>query len=219
MNAILGFAQLLEQDTSEKLSDTHMEFVAEILRSGHHMLELINDVLDLAKIEGQDIDVDLEDQEPGTIISTCLTMIGAVAEQNSVTLNSLVEGSDLPAVRVDTLRFRQTLLNLLSNAIKYNHAGGKVTVDCSRNSNDSLRISVADTGPGIPEHMRARVFEPFDRLGAENSTTPGTGIGLAVSKQLIERMGGDIGFESKVGEGTTFWIDVPLAQAEPQLAT
>jgi len=213
MNAILGFAQLLEQDTTAQLNDTNREFVEEILRSGHHMLELINDVLDLAKIESGDIPLESSDQEPLALIKTCVNMIEALAEQSDITISNNMPDKKLPLIRVDTLRFRQTLLNLLSNAIKYNLPGGRMTLDCTCVGDDCVRISVSDTGQGIPADLQMRVFEPFDRLGAENSSTPGTGIGLSVSKQLIERMGGKIGFESTVGKGTTFWIDVPVAQA------
>lgn len=211
MNAILGFAQLLEQDATRSLDDTSQAFVAEILRSGQHMLELINDVLDLAKIESGDVSIDLTDQSPETVITTCVDMMSATAKQSDITLSNRTAKESLPLIRADTLRLRQTLLNLLSNAVKYNHAGGEIIVECGPGEAGTLRIRVTDTGIGIPEAVHDRVFEPFDRLGAESSDTPGTGVGLSVSKRLIESMGGAIGFESDVDKGTTFWIDVPLA--------
>lgn len=216
MNAVLGFAQLMEQSKSEPLGETNQEFVGEILRAGRHMIDLINGVLDLEKVEHGDIPIDLKDREPGSLIATCLKMIGSVAEQGGITVTNRIPDNGLPNIRIDELRFRQALLNLLSNAVKYNRANGEVIVDCLSVATGMLRISVADTGLGIPEDMRDRVFEPFDRLGAEKSNTPGTGIGLAVSKQLIELMGGNIGFESTVGEGATFWIEVPLASSKTQ---
>lgn len=211
MNAILGYAQLLEVDQSGRLGEDQKSFVAEIMRSGFHMLELINDVLNLAKIEENDVPLDLQDQGPGTVISACLSMIEAVAEQSDIAIINRVPGEGLPLIRIDTLRFRQALLNLLSNGIKYNRPQGELIVDCGGGVDGLFRIRVSDTGEGIENGLQDRVFEPFDRLGAENSSTPGTGIGLSVSKQLIESMGGVIGFESTVGVGTTFWIDVPLS--------
>jgi PAS domain S-box-containing protein len=211
MNAILGYAQLLEVDQSGRLGDDQKSFVAEIMRSGYHMLELINGVLNLAKIEENDVPLELQDQDPGTVISACLSMIEAVAEQHKVTVVNRALDGDLPLIRVDALRFRQALLNLLSNGIKYNHPGGELVVDCEIAKDGLFRIRVADTGPGIDKKLWDRVFEPFDRLGAENSSTPGTGIGLSVSKQLVRSMAGDIGLDSTVGKGSTFWIDVPLS--------
>jgi PAS domain S-box-containing protein len=218
MNAILGFSQLLDQDSVEPLSQRHQEFVDEILRSGHHMLELIGDVLDLAKIESDDISFDMEVQSPRPLIETCLTMIAASADQKGIDIQCQYPKCDLPLIKVDALRFKQALLNLLSNAVKYNRPDGRVTLECNSGANGIIHVSVSDNGPGIPEDLRDKVFEPFDRLGAEASDTPGTGIGLTVTKQLVELMGGSVGFESTVGEGTTFWINLPVASATPQPA-
>jgi signal transduction histidine kinase len=143
------------------------------------------------------------------------------ADEDSITLTSNFPDEDSPTVKIkiDVLRFKQALLNLLSNAVKYNKPGGQVVVECDSGANGILHISVSDTGQGIPDDMRHKVFEPFDRLGAETSNVSGTGIGLTVTKQLIESMGGTVGFESTLGEGTTFWINLPIAQTEKQLAT
>jgi len=141
-------------------------------------------------------------------------MIGVSAAQKGISVHSQFTVSDLPTVKVDSLRFKQALLNLLSNAVKYNRVGGEIALECHSGANGSLHISVSDTGPGIPADQHDKVFEPFDRLGAESSDTPGTGIGLTVTKQVIESMGGTIGFESTVGDGTTFWINLPMARAQ-----
>jgi signal transduction histidine kinase len=117
-------------------------------------------------------------------------------------------------VKVDGLRFKQALLNLVSNAVKYNRSNGVITVMCHPDANDKLHIGVSDTGEGIPDDMRDKAFEPFERLGAESSNVTGSGIGLTVTKQLIESMGGSVCFESKVGEGTTFLINVPIAESK-----
>jgi len=217
MNAVLGFAQLLEQN-DETLAENHKEFVAEILRSGHHMLDLIGDVLDLAKIESGDISLDMTDEDPKPLIDACLNMVAASADQKELVLDAQFPNGDLPTIKVDALRFKQALLNMLSNAVKYNEVNGKVVLECNSGANGILHISVSDTGPGIPGDLHYKVFEPFDRLGAESSSTPGTGIGLTVTKQLIESMGGTVGFESTVGEGTTFWINLPIAKTQAPVA-
>ena len=214
MNAILGFSQLLEQDAPGTLTEDQKAFVEEILSSGHHMLELIGNVLDLAKVESGDVSLEMQNQDPGPLIDMCLRMIGVSAAQKGISVHSQFTVSDLPTVKVDSLRFKQALLNLLSNAVKYNRVGGEIALECHSGANGSLHISVSDTGPGIPADQHDKVFEPFDRLGAESSDTPGTGIGLTVTKQVIESMGGTIGFESTVGDGTTFWINLPMARAQ-----
>ncbi len=211
MNAILGFAQLLEQDPAAGLKETHRNFVAEILRSGHHMMELINGVLDLAKIESGGVAFDMSACEPRPLIESCLKMVEASASESQISVECRYPNNGLPPIEIDVLRFKQAVLNLLSNAIKYNRPGGNVVIECRPYGHQSLRVSVSDTGVGIPDHLQAKVFEPFDRLGAESSDVLGTGIGLTVTKQLIEGMAGTVGFESTVGEGTTFWIDLPVA--------
>jgi len=218
MNAILGFAQLLEQGATELPPENQETFVGEILRSGHHMLDLINGVLDLAKIESDDVSLDIREQAPRPLIDACLNMVTAPSDQNGITARGQIPEGDLPMVRVDALRLKQALLNLLSNAIKYNRHGGEVVLECNSGANGILHISVSDTGSGIPDDMRDKVFEPFGRLGAENSSIPSTGISLSVTKQLVERMGDTVGFESTVGEGTTFWINLPFASPQVQPA-
>ena len=219
MNAILGFSQLLEQDATGPLNQNQKEFVDEILRSGHHMLELIGDVLDLAKIESGGVDLDLKSQAPRPLIDACLKMVGTSANRDGITVRGQFPADELPMIKIDGLRFKQALLNLLSNAVKYNQPGGEVILECNSGANGILHISVTDTGPGISDDMRDKVFEPFDRLGAESSNVSGTGIGLTVTKQLIESMGGTVGFESVVGEGTTFWINLPVASAKADRPT
>jgi len=211
MNAILGYSQLLGQVDAEPLSENQKIFVDEILRSGSHMLELIGNVLDLAKIESGDVPLDMEDCDPKPLIMSCLKMVGGLAAQNNIAVGGDCSEHDLPMIRVDALRFKQVLLNVLSNAVKYNQPNGEVSLACNLEAEGQLRIIVTDTGDGIADYMRDKVFEPFDRLGAETSNIGGTGIGMSVSKEFIESMGGGIGFESTPGKGSTFWIDVPIA--------
>jgi PAS domain S-box-containing protein len=214
MNAILGYSQLLDQDAAGQLTPDQQEFVGEILSSGHHMLELINEILDLEKIENDDLIFHLATYEIRGLIETSVAMINAVAEQTGTRIVIKFGERELPEVRVDARRLRQVVLNLLSNAIKYGDPGADVLIECKKSGNNLVRISVTDRGPGIPDERYSRVFEPFDRLGSERSSTPGTGIGLSVSKQLIEGMNGTISFESGLGVGTTFWVEVPVASSQ-----
>jgi PAS domain S-box-containing protein len=214
MNAILGFSQLLDIDTKNPLSEEQHSFVREILQSGRHMMELIGDVLDLAKIESGNVTLKIEDRQPRPLIDMCLTMIRAAADKDGISVTSNLAAAEMPKLRIDPLRFKQAMLNLLSNAVKYNRSDGSVVLDSCAGENGMMRISVTDTGEGIPEELTDQVFEPFERLGAQNSGIQGTGIGLTVTKQMIEDMGGAIGFESNVGKGTTFWIDLPVAHPE-----
>jgi signal transduction histidine kinase/ActR/RegA family two-component response regulator len=218
LNAILGFGQLLEIDGDTPLDETQRTAVRQILASGEHLLTLINEVLDLVVIESGKVPLSMEDVEPGAVIERSLVQSEALAATNGVRLVDRATRKDLPAIRSDATRFQQAMLNLISNAIKYNREGGTVTVDAVRNDDDFLRISVADTGMGIPDARRDDLFNPFTRLVARNSEIEGTGIGLTITKDLIELMGGRVDFESTEGEGSTFWIDLPLATG-PRMGT
>jgi PAS domain S-box-containing protein len=209
MNAVLGFAQLLDSDPETQLTDKQKTFVDEILRSGHHMIELINDVLDLGQIETGNLPLEIGDYELGPMIHGCVGMVEALADQAEISLEHCQVPDNLPLVRVDSRRFRQALLNLLSNAVKYNRPRGEVSMAIELTRAGNVRIEVSDSGAGIPAGAYDKVFEPFERLEAASSDVQGTGIGLSVTRQLVESMGGSIGFDSVEGQGTTFWIDVP----------
>jgi PAS domain S-box-containing protein len=214
MNAILGFSQVLQADPEEPLSQKQDAEVREILNSGRHLLELINEVLDLAGVESGQVTLTIGAVDPGTIIESCLTLVEPLAADRSIELVNRAAGAELARVSADETRFRQALLNLVSNAVKYNRDGGAVTVEVEETDDGMVRLSVVDTGPGIPVEKQDQLFEPFNRLGAKDSKIEGTGIGLTITKQLVELMNGRIGFESSLGKGSVFWIELPLAADE-----
>ena len=213
LNAILGFAQIL---TSDKLPSTltqKREFANHILKSGRHLLTLINEILDLAKIESGAVALSLEPVALDEILQECDSMTAPLASQRGIRL--LFPATCPVHVTADRTRLKQVLLNLLSNAIKYNREGGAVVVDCSPSGPNLVRLSVQDTGMGLqPEQVR-QLFQPFNRLGQESSAEEGTGIGLVVTKRLVELMGGTIGVTSSKGVGSMFWIELSATEPVP----
>lgn len=215
MNAILGFGQLLEM---EDLDETHADYVAEISRAGKHLLELINEVLDLARIESGNIELVIDSENLKEIIDESISLVSSEAKKNGISIhNNILENINVYA-KVDHTRFKEVIINLLTNAIKYNRPGGKVSLHSEIRKNDILRISITDTGRGIPEEKQHSIFEPFNRMGAEFTDIEGTGIGLTIAKQLLEMMHGRIGVESVPGEGSTFWIECPVVVARSDIA-
>jgi PAS domain S-box-containing protein len=209
LHAILGFGELLGR---EDLSAGQREKIALLTRSGRYLLELINEVLDLSRIERGELRLSLEPVHLGEVVRETLNMVLPLAAARSITV--LAPGAeDLDThVLADRLRLKQVLLNLLSNAVKYNSEGGNVTVRAT-SAAPTARIEVTDTGIGIARDALLRVFEPFDRLGAEASEVDGAGLGLALSKRLMEAMEGEIGIDSSIGTGTTAWIELPVVAA------
>ncbi|MGQ0569922.1 MAG: ATP-binding protein [Armatimonadota bacterium] len=208
LNAVLGFAQLLEMDP---LTPEQHESLGYILKAGHHLLDLINEVLDIARIEAGRLTIAPEAVPLGEVTREALALIAPLAAERSVRVRSETFDDDGPYVLADRQRLKQVLLNLLTNAVKYNRAGGRVILSDETQEN-RLRIMVTDTGPGIPSDKTERLFIPFERLGTLQGGVEGTGLGLALSKRLMEAMGGAIGVESQVGRGSTFWIELPLAE-------
>jgi len=212
LNAILGFGQLLER---ANLGGLHADNVREILHAGHHLLELINEVLDLARIESGKFAISLEPVPLLPLVADCVGLIRPLAENSGINLTEEAGGCDV-YVLADQTRLKQVLLNLLSNAIKYNRPLGSASLVCKRLAavfpGGAVEITVSDTGPGLSSEHQARLFTAFERLGADNTPIEGTGIGLALSKRLTELMGGEIGVASTPGHGTTFWLRLPLAQ-------
>ncbi len=213
LNAILGFAQLMETGTPQP-TPTQKASIGQILQAGWYLLELINQILDLALIESGKLSLSLEPMSLLDVMLECQGMIEPQAQKSGIRVG-FPQTEILYFVQADRTRVKQVLLNLLSNAIKYNRTGGTVEVTCRANPAGRIRISVEDTGEGLSPEKLAQLFQPFNRLGQEASTEEGTGIGLVVSKRLIELMEGEIGVESTVGIGSVFWFELSLAD-EPQ---
>ena len=213
LNAILGFAQIMQMDD---LTIEQAEGIEQILRGGVHLLELINEVLDIARIEAGQLSLSPEPVRVGEVITHVVSLVRPLGVPRRVSVSAEVAGQGALHVRADRQRLNQVLVNLVSNAVKYNRDGGQVRVGCQRRG-DAVRIMVTDTGAGIPAEKRALLFQPFERLGAEQSTIEGTGLGLAVSKGLTEAMGGLIGLTSEIDVGSTFWIELPHVPAPAPL--
>ena len=211
LNAILGFAQLIESG-SPGPSAGQKESVEQILQAGWYLLDLINEVLDLALIESGKLSLSPEPMSMTEVLHDCQAMIEPQAKKSGIRV-SFPRFSDPHYVRADRTRVKQILINLLSNAIKYNRVGGRVDVRCTTRPGGRTRISFQDTGEGLSGEKLAQLFQPFNRLGQEAGIEEGTGIGLVVSKRLVELMGGEIGVESTVGVGSVFWIELNTTAA------
>jgi signal transduction histidine kinase/ActR/RegA family two-component response regulator len=218
LNAILGFGQILASDTLPKSAEQQKEFVNHILKAGRHLLTLINEILDLAKIESGGLTLSVEPTPISELLLECQQLTEPLASQRGVRM--IFPSQSAICVIADRMRLKQVLLNLLSNAIKYNREDGAVVVACEATDSERVRVSVQDTGPGLRPDQLESLFQPFNRLGQQSGPIEGTGIGLVVTKKLVELMGGAIGVSSAVGTGSVFFIELksaarPSAAAEP----
>jgi len=208
LNAVLGFAQLLQRDKKVPLADRHRERVEHILKGGEHLLGLIDEVLDLARIETGRVPLSPEPVAVADVLAEVRTTLEAMADRAGIRV-VIEPAAGLPEVIADRMRFRQILLNFGSNAVKYGRAGGGVVFRASPVAR-GVRVVVQDDGPGIPAEKQERLFQPFYRAGQETGAIEGSGIGLALSKRLAELMGGSVGFRSHVGVGSEFWVELSV---------
>ncbi len=213
LNSVIGFSYLLQQNIEGNLTEQQSKNIQTILNSGKHLLALIDDLLDLSKIESGAINLNIEAINFFPLYTEVIAMFETDIAQKQVSISADFEITQELKILADRVRFKQALSNLLSNAIKYNKDGGKIYV-AAKQINGRLQLSIRDTGIGIPENLGNEVFQPFNRLGMEKSQIQGTGIGLSVTRQLMEAMNGSIRFESEYGKGTTFYLDIPISSTE-----
>ena len=209
LNAVLGFGQMLEL---EALDSRQSEYVGQILRGGRHLLEVIDEILDITKIEMRATAISVEPVSVADVVAESTSLLGPLAQARRINLRDDLAQAGEPYVMADRQRLRQVLVNYLSNAIKYTPPGSTATITIAATGDDWLRIVVEDDGPGIPEPLIERLFRPFERIGADQTDVEGTGLGLVHSKALVERMGGRVGVDSTVGRGSAFWLELPAAQ-------
>jgi len=211
LNAILGFAQLLRRDRKEPLPQRHFERVGQILAGGEHLLRLIDDILDLSRVEAGKVAISIEPLSVPDVLDHVRSTLEPLAARAAVTVDLAPLPPTLPLIMADRTRFAQILLNFGSNAIKYNRAKGAVSFRVTLLSDSRVRLTIRDTGFGIPESKQAKLFQPFQRAGQETGPIEGTGIGLFISKRLAELMHGEVGFTSVEGKGSEFWVEMPTA--------
>ena len=207
LNGILGFSQLLKMSDQPPLNEEQAEQVDGILDSGSHLLNLIEELIDLSKIESHKLNVTIIDVALTNAVSESVAILTPIASEYNIEIDNNVETSYL--VKADEKRLKQVLINLISNAIKYNHENGKVSIEVNSVENEKIRVSVSDTGDGLTDEQRKDLFKPFTRY---NDNKEGIGLGLYITQNLVELMHGEVGVESKFNEGSTFWFELPLAE-------
>jgi len=211
LHAILGFSQLMVDSPDEPLTEDQAENIQYIQKSGEHLLKLIKQTLELSKIEAGAIELTIENIPPNTVIQDCLKMIQILADQHQISIHYSHDINT--TIRADYTRLKQVILNLLSNAVKYNKPNGSIVIEEQITENNHFRLSIQDMGQGIPEDQQKLLFTTFSRLGQENSNIEGTGLGLSVTKNIVEAMSGTIGFHSIENQGSLFWIEFPITKS------
>ncbi|MBT4258950.1 MAG: response regulator, partial [Nitrospina sp.] len=223
LNAIIGYSELGlefdEEDNKEELFEDQISNLKQILSAGQHLLTLINEILDLAAIESGKSTLSIEPINLENLIEEVLSLTRPQAEKYGIKLINNIQSVSNFSILCDKTRLKQVLLNLISNAIKYNSQDGAVTLSIEPINLATIRINISDTGPGIPLEKQKYLFNPFSRLGAEDTTTEGSGIGLTITKKLVELMGGTINFNSELGVGTCFYVDFQLSNEMEQMVS
>lgn len=211
--AIVGFARTMLHDTRDPLTERQRGYLDLVFRNSGYLLDLLNRVHDLQKIEAGQVEVQIAPVGVAAVMRECMDTFAHQAAARGIVMTDECLCGESTSILADPVRFRQVMANLLSNAIKFNRPGGHVWATCAAAERGWCRISVRDTGNGIPHPRRDEVFHPFNRLGREAGRVEGAGIGLAISRDLVEHMGGRIGFDSEPGRGSTFWVEMPVAAA------
>jgi len=206
LNVIMGFSQLIE---NSKLTDDQRENITEVLRASDHLIDMVNEVLDLSKIEAGKFEINLSEVDLFDLVNRSIVLIGPLAHKNNISINNQISFSGRKIV-TDEIKLKQVLINLLSNAAKYNKHNGSITIRCDDVDNEYLKIEVIDTGNGISDEHLDQAFHAFERLAITNGSIEGAGVGLAICKSLIESLGGQIGVESTLDQGSCFWVRLPL---------
>lgn len=212
LNAILGFGQILETEFRQSENEEIKSDLDEIVRAGKHLLELIDEVLDLSRIETGNMEIDIEKMDVYPVVMNCISQMSSISEDTGIVIYPPKGEPGLLLAYADPRRLRQVVTNLLSNAIKYNHADGQVSVQLETRPNDMLRVVVEDTGPGLSAEQQACLFKPFERLAAAEAGIDGTGIGLVICRRLVEAMHGHIGVDSTPEVGSRFWFELPMLE-------